>query len=142
MKKQINQKVWTGALLVIGVIATWFFWPQLGTVVLAALMAYLFYPLYIKLKGKKEKGEPFRARPPVAGLRRQQHVVFIARQEQMLWHVDHCDLRSAKAGADALGAFLTTWQSAKNQRPPTRCPLRSSEQLAQFLVHGRVHHVE
>ena len=57
MKKQINQKVWTGALLVIGVIATWFFWPQLGTVVLAALMAYLFYPLYIKLKGKKEKGE-------------------------------------------------------------------------------------
>ena len=55
MKKQANQRVWTGALLVIGVVAVWFFWPQLGTVVLAALMAYLFYPFYVKLKGKKEK---------------------------------------------------------------------------------------
>lgn len=56
MKKQVNQKVWTGALLIIGLVAIWFFWPQIGTIVLAALMAYLFYPFYTKLKGKKGRG--------------------------------------------------------------------------------------
>lgn len=56
MKKQPSQRVWTVSLLIIGVIAIWFFWPQLGTIVLAALMAYLFYPLYTKLRRRKGKG--------------------------------------------------------------------------------------
>lgn len=56
MKEQSNQRIWTISLLVIGLISIWFFWPQLSTIVLAALMAYLFYPLYIRLKSRKGKG--------------------------------------------------------------------------------------
>lgn len=56
MKQQVNQRVWIGALLTMGVVAVWFFWPQIGAIVLAALMAWLFYPLYTKLKRGKSKG--------------------------------------------------------------------------------------
>lgn len=28
----------------------WFFWPQLGTIVFTALMAYIFYPLFLQLR--------------------------------------------------------------------------------------------
>ena len=56
MKNQSNQRVLAVALLVIGAVAIWFVWPQIGAIVLAALMAYLFYPLYTKLKGRKGRG--------------------------------------------------------------------------------------
>lgn len=34
------------------VVAIWFLWPQLGTIVLTCLIAYIFYPLYSKIKAK------------------------------------------------------------------------------------------
>lgn len=53
MTERNYSKVWFASLIVALVVAAWFLMPQLGTVVLAALMAYLFYPMYVKLKRKK-----------------------------------------------------------------------------------------
>lgn len=57
MNKNNESRVWIVALMVVGAIAVWFLLPQLGTAVLAALMAFLFYPLYKKLKSKKAKSK-------------------------------------------------------------------------------------
>ena len=53
MKPVKTLSVWSWALLITCVVATWFFWPQLGTIALTAVMAFTFYPLYQKLKRKK-----------------------------------------------------------------------------------------
>ena len=53
MKSVKNPSVWSWALLITCVAAAWFFWPQLGTIALTAVMAFTFYPLYQKLKRKK-----------------------------------------------------------------------------------------
>jgi predicted PurR-regulated permease PerM len=44
--------VWTVTIIIALFVAAWFFWPQLGVLVFTALMAYMFYPLYKKLKRK------------------------------------------------------------------------------------------
>lgn len=49
-----NSRTWTVALVIAGAAAVWFLWPQLGVIVLTALMAFMFYPLYLKLKHKKK----------------------------------------------------------------------------------------
>ena len=52
-RQHTNVRVWA-VVVVIALCATiWFLWPQLSVIVLTALMAYMFYPLYIKLKRKK-----------------------------------------------------------------------------------------
>ena len=39
--------------IIIGLVAiVWFFWPQLATIVFTALMAFVFYPVFLKLKRK------------------------------------------------------------------------------------------
>lgn len=53
MESSKNSRVWTIALISILVIMIWFLLPQLSVVVFTALMAFVFYPLYIKLKRKK-----------------------------------------------------------------------------------------
>ena len=53
MKPVKTLSVWSWALLITCVVAAWFFWPQLGTIALTAVMAFTFYPLYQKLKRKK-----------------------------------------------------------------------------------------
>lgn len=40
-------------LIVAGIVGIWFLWPHLWTLVLTALMAYLFYPLFKKLRRGK-----------------------------------------------------------------------------------------
>lgn len=52
MHNKTSPWLWTAAIIIALAVAVWFFWPQLGVVVLTALMAYLFYPLYKKLKRK------------------------------------------------------------------------------------------
>ena len=52
MTRETLPKTWTIALLAALVVAVWFHLPQLGVLVFTALMAYLFYPLYKKLKRK------------------------------------------------------------------------------------------
>lgn len=37
----------------------WFLWPQLATIVFTALMAYIFYPLFVKLKSKIGRAAAF-----------------------------------------------------------------------------------
>ena len=44
--------LWIASVSLAGVALLWFLWPYLSVVVLTALMAYLFYPLYIKLRRK------------------------------------------------------------------------------------------
>ena len=51
-----KNKVWTVAIILIILLSIWFLWPQMATLIFAALMAFLFYPLYLKLKKKKSKG--------------------------------------------------------------------------------------
>lgn len=46
-------RVWTITLLVTLGLLLWLVWPQLSVVIFTALMAYVFYPLYTKLKRKK-----------------------------------------------------------------------------------------
>ena len=41
------------------VILIWFLWPQLGTIVFTALMAYTFYPLFKKLERRLGRAAPF-----------------------------------------------------------------------------------
>lgn len=46
-------KLWPTMLIVAGIVGIWFLWPHLWTLVLTALMAYLFYPLFKKLRRGK-----------------------------------------------------------------------------------------
>lgn len=45
--------IWSVTVVVACGILLWFLWPYLSVVVLTALMAYLFYPLYARLRRKK-----------------------------------------------------------------------------------------
>ena len=47
------RRVWAWMLAVAGVVAVWFFWPQLSVIALTIVMAFTFYPLYVKLRRKK-----------------------------------------------------------------------------------------
>jgi predicted PurR-regulated permease PerM len=51
-----SPRTWTVAALIALVVGVWFLWPQLSVVVLTVLMAFMFYPLYLKLKKKKGNG--------------------------------------------------------------------------------------
>ncbi|HMR72618.1 MAG TPA: AI-2E family transporter [Candidatus Saccharibacteria bacterium] len=54
MNRKITQpRTWTIAILVTLVVAVWFVLPQLSVVVFTSLMAFVFYPLYTRLKKKK-----------------------------------------------------------------------------------------
>lgn len=53
MDTKTSPRVWTIALIATLVVTIWFLLPQLGVVVFTALMAFVFYPLYRKLKRKK-----------------------------------------------------------------------------------------
>lgn len=48
-------KIWVAAITLITALSVWFLWSQMATLVFAALMAFLFYPLYQKLKNRKTK---------------------------------------------------------------------------------------
>lgn len=50
------KKVQTITVLVALALAVWFLWPQLNVIILTTLLAYIFYPLYKKLKSKKGSG--------------------------------------------------------------------------------------
>lgn len=52
METSKTLRVWTIALVAILVVATWFLMPQLSVVIFTALMAFVFYPLYLRLKRK------------------------------------------------------------------------------------------
>ncbi len=56
MKQSTPQIIWTITLLVTLTLGVWFLWPQLATLILTALMAYLFYPLYRRLHRKGGNG--------------------------------------------------------------------------------------
>lgn len=49
-----NSRIWTIAVLSSLGVAVWFLWPQMSVILLTALLAYVFYPLYVKLKRKKD----------------------------------------------------------------------------------------
>lgn len=44
--------VWSLTLAIASIVAIWFFWPQLGVIALTAVMAFTFYPIYLKLRRK------------------------------------------------------------------------------------------
>ncbi len=46
-------RTWPIAAAVALAILFWFLWPQLGVIALTVLMAYIFYPLYARLKRKR-----------------------------------------------------------------------------------------
>ncbi len=46
-------RTWTIALVLTLGVTAWFFLPQLGIIVFSALMAFVFHPLYMRLKRKK-----------------------------------------------------------------------------------------
>lgn len=48
-----SKKVLAITAAITAVASIWFLWPQLMVLVLSALMAFLFYPLYLRLKRKK-----------------------------------------------------------------------------------------
>ena len=52
MSNTVSQKFQTTLGIATLAVALWFLWPQLGTVVLTCLIAYIFYPLYSKIKAK------------------------------------------------------------------------------------------
>lgn len=53
MTKDTSSKAPTIALIIALAVGVWFLLPQIGVVVFTALMAYLFYPLYLRLKRGK-----------------------------------------------------------------------------------------
>ena len=53
MKEKASPRVWTIALIISLFAMAWFLLPQLGVVVFTALMSFIFYPLYTRLKRKK-----------------------------------------------------------------------------------------
>lgn len=56
MKTKTSPHVWTVTIILAAGASLWFFWPQLSIVVFSALMAFLFYPLFVRLKRGKGKG--------------------------------------------------------------------------------------
>lgn len=52
MESSKNSRVWTIALVAVAVLTIWFLLPQLGVIIFTALMAFVFYPLYKRLKRK------------------------------------------------------------------------------------------
>ena len=50
-----NTRVWTIAAVIALIASLWFLGPQLSVIVLTVLLAFIFYPLYKKIKGKKDK---------------------------------------------------------------------------------------
>lgn len=56
MKQRLSRNIWTITLLATLVLSVWFLWPQLATLILTALMAYLFYPMYVRLHRKNGNG--------------------------------------------------------------------------------------
>ncbi|MFZ1360496.1 MAG: AI-2E family transporter [Candidatus Saccharimonadales bacterium] len=56
MKQSISINIWTITLTATVVLGLWFLWPQLATLVLTALMAYLFYPMYLRLHRRGKNG--------------------------------------------------------------------------------------
>lgn len=50
------KKIQTITVLVALALAVWFLWPQLNVIILTTLLAYIFYPLFKKLKSKKSNG--------------------------------------------------------------------------------------
>ena len=50
-----NPRVWTIAAVIALIASLWFLGPQLSVIVLTVLLAFIFYPLYKKIKGKKDK---------------------------------------------------------------------------------------
>ena len=51
MAKQTDQpRLWTITAILAAVATVWFLWPQLGVLVFSALMAFLFYPLFTRLR--------------------------------------------------------------------------------------------
>ena len=53
MTKETSSKAPMIALIIALAVGVWFLLPQIGVVVFTALMAYLFYPLYLRLKRGK-----------------------------------------------------------------------------------------
>jgi len=53
MNRVASFSVWTIAVIIALFAAVWFLWPHLWTLVLTALMAYLFYPVFKKLRRGK-----------------------------------------------------------------------------------------
>lgn len=49
-----NRRVWNIAIILTIVVAVWLFWPQLAVVVFTALMAWIFYPVYRKIRRKND----------------------------------------------------------------------------------------
>lgn len=47
--------LWPITIITVSLVAVWFLWPQISVIALTILMAFVFYPLYARLKGKKEK---------------------------------------------------------------------------------------
>jgi len=52
MAQQTSSRTWTAALITILVVTVWFVLPQLSVLMFTALMAFVFYPLYTRLKRK------------------------------------------------------------------------------------------
>lgn len=48
-----STKTWSITAVIAIFITTWFLWPWLSAIAVSALMAYIFYPLYLKLRRKK-----------------------------------------------------------------------------------------
>ncbi len=53
MAKEAAPKVWVATIIIAGIAAVWFLWPQLSVLVFSALMAFLFYPLFVRLRRRK-----------------------------------------------------------------------------------------
>lgn len=55
MNTQVSkQKIWTIVAIIGALVSVWFLWPQLMTLLFAALMSYLFYPLFQKIRNKNK----------------------------------------------------------------------------------------